>query len=203
MMMIKIISTLSTLALVTVACAFPAHASLGEINKICSDVYEANYEVVRSVPVDTFLIESNCPECSPKISRLIFEEHPTPSAQLVELTNTAENDNIQIADQIEYVKVQFAFDSSVLSKHTQERLTWLSKNCKAGSVVNISGFTDWIGPRDYNLKLSLKRAKAVEKYLKKNSNLTIGEVQGNGENNIIDKEHAAPNRRVELNITGK
>ena len=61
----------------------------------------------------------------------------------------------------------FAFDKSALSSAGKERLDDLVGKLKAINVETIIdvGYTDRIGSKTYNLKLSQRRAEAVKAYL--------------------------------------
>lgn len=92
----------------------------------------------------------------------------------------------------------FDFDSYTLKEEQKEKLDkFFEKNdCKEIVIV---GYTDNVGTDDYNLKLSEKRAKEVEKYLKmKKDNLeilTLG--MGKGESLLKESKN---DRRVEIFI---
>jgi len=72
--------------------------------------------------------------------------------------------------------------------------------------MSVAGYTDYIGSNEYNLKLSVRRANSVKKYLLKRhvpaSSITI---TGYGEENPIapneTPEGRQKNRRVEFQIT--
>lgn len=62
----------------------------------------------------------------------------------------------------------FAFNGAVLTANGQHKLdeivAALKKNVKEPRI-HITGYTDRIGPKPYNQKLSLRRAEAVKQYL--------------------------------------
>src|SRR5437868_8290699 len=66
------------------------------------------------------------------------------------------------------VTVLFKFNSANLTDDAKQQLDQLGKG-QVGSMkryfVAIEGFTDKIGPADYNLDLSRRRAEAVQNYL--------------------------------------
>jgi outer membrane protein OmpA-like peptidoglycan-associated protein len=72
--------------------------------------------------------------------------------------------------------------------------------------IRIIGHTDNIGSEEYNMKLSLKRAEAVKKYLVEKGGIDPGrlETEGRGETEPIDtndtEEGRARNRRIEFEI---
>lgn len=121
---------------------------------------------------------------------------------------------------IEERTVHFDFDSAKLSKEAKAKLDSLVKVLKEHNIqsVKIFGFTDRIGAKDYNHKLSVKRADAVKKYLESkvaiNSNILVE--KGYGKKDQIKPCDGAkskkelikclrPNRRVvvEIDYTGQ
>lgn len=73
------------------------------------------------------------------------------------------------------------------------------------SEITVIGHSDSLGPKEYNIRLSLKRAKAVEKILKEmDTNLKHIYVQSYGESDPLvvsgDNVSEARNRRVEIMI---
>jgi len=106
--------------------------------------------------------------------------------------------------------VLFDFDKAVVKPDAQlilDRLvTFLQEN--PGRTVQLSGYTDSIGTEQYNLQLSLRRAKAVERYILQRT-AEVGATggftiisEGFGEANPIasnsTREGRAQNRRVEV-----
>lgn len=110
----------------------------------------------------------------------------------------------------------FGFDSAKLTPEAKTKLDKIAAVIQgAGNThtAKITGFADRVGASSYNLKLSKRRAQAVEKYLisKGVSHTQVTEVQGVGEavpvtNCKGDKATAKliaclkPDRRVELTI---
>ena len=102
--------------------------------------------------------------------------------------------------------IQFEFDSAVLTDESKERFDAVGNMLKLdisnerGLVVE--GHTDNIGQKDYNLKLSFKRAESVKRYLMLNhevdSNRLI--INGKGESELLDPGSPADpvNRRVQF-----
>ncbi|MBM3364802.1 MAG: OmpA family protein [Betaproteobacteria bacterium] len=103
----------------------------------------------------------------------------------------------------------FDFDKSVLKpegKTTLQNLVAQLKNTDI-EVVVATGHTDWTGSDAYNMKLSMRRAKAVKAFLVSRG---IPEarvfVEGKGERNPIADNHTkdgrAKNRRVDIEVVG-
>ena len=102
--------------------------------------------------------------------------------------------------------IYFDFDNSTLSQVSKNTLiNFLNKNKKNLSRYMILGHTDTKGSNDYNLSLSLKRAKAVKDIL---VDLGISEkdisILGKGENELAvstpDETKHPANRRAEVKI---
>jgi outer membrane protein OmpA-like peptidoglycan-associated protein len=107
--------------------------------------------------------------------------------------------------------VLFDFDKSslkpggkkALKKYLQEARAHLSSARK----VIITGHTDNVGGKEYNQKLSLRRAKAVRNYLVSiGANAKKMTVSGKGETKPIASNSTeagrAKNRRVEIEVIG-
>ena len=106
------------------------------------------------------------------------------------------------------MKIQFDCDSSALSTEAYPLLRELgralSNQALAGKRISLLGHTDSDGSAQYNLRLSLKRAKSVKNYLVGNFNLSPSRINiyGYGEthplfpNSSTYNKHL--NRRVEI-----
>ena len=107
--------------------------------------------------------------------------------------------------------VLFDFDKSSLKPGGKEALKAYLKEARAhlssARKVKITGHTDNVGGKEYNMKLSLRRAEAVRDYL-----VSLGvdskkmKVIGKGETKPVasnsTKEGRAKNRRVEIEVIG-
>jgi outer membrane protein OmpA-like peptidoglycan-associated protein len=71
---------------------------------------------------------------------------------------------------VETIHVQFAFDRAELSDGAQTALLSIIKDLRENPQLSIDlqGFTDSTGKRDYNLALSQRRVEAVRRYLIQN-----------------------------------
>jgi outer membrane protein OmpA-like peptidoglycan-associated protein len=67
---------------------------------------------------------------------------------------------------VETVHVQFAFDKADLTDGAQTALMTIIKELRANPAltVDLEGYTDPTGPRDYNVTLSQRRVEAVRRY---------------------------------------
>lgn len=103
--------------------------------------------------------------------------------------------------------VTFGHDSAQLSQKAQNTLQQIALALNGPRLlhtkVDVKGYTDAIGPADYNLKLSERRARSVAEFLLENG--LVGErvnIIGIGESNprVADVYDPA-NRRVEIHIS--
>ncbi|NDC07919.1 MAG: OmpA family protein [Oxalobacteraceae bacterium] len=103
----------------------------------------------------------------------------------------------------------FDFDKAVLKPEGKATLQSLVAKLKDTDieVIVATGHTDWTGTESYNMKLSMRRAKAVKAFLVSKG---IPEarvfVEGKGERQPIADNHTrdgrAKNRRVDIEVVG-
>lgn len=104
--------------------------------------------------------------------------------------------------------VTFALNKATLSKEDMERLDQLAQAVSSLKhyVIQIQGYTDHTGPKEYNLQLSQKRADAVIRYLTTNGKIPLVRIYSMG---YGESDPAAPNstrkgrelnRRVDLTV---
>jgi outer membrane protein OmpA-like peptidoglycan-associated protein len=70
-------------------------------------------------------------------------------------------------DVVETLHVQFGFDRSDLSDGAQTALLQITKELKGNPMlsVDLEGYTDQMGPREYNVGLSQRRVESVRRFL--------------------------------------
>jgi OOP family OmpA-OmpF porin len=103
----------------------------------------------------------------------------------------------------------FEFDQALLNSAGQRALRDLVTNSKGITLeqILVEGHTDSIGPRDYNQKLSEKRAQAVKSFLV-SEGLPANKIRAEGEGELqpvatnTTKEGRAQNRRVTIEVIG-
>jgi outer membrane protein OmpA-like peptidoglycan-associated protein len=103
---------------------------------------------------------------------------------------------------VETVHVQFAFDKAELSDAAQTALATIVKELKENPnlTVDLEGFTDQTGARDYNVTLSQRRVESVRRFLVEQgaelpriNSVGLGPVNG-------AKEEQAKQRRVSVKL---
>ena len=105
---------------------------------------------------------------------------------------------------VESVQVQFGFNKSDRDDRAQTALAAVVKDLRDNErlTVDLEGFTDPTGPRDYNVQLSQRRVEAVRRYLVEQG-VPQPRIQGIGLGPIAKSngsEAAAQKRRVTLNV---
>jgi len=106
--------------------------------------------------------------------------------------------------------VLFDFDKADLKPEGKEQIKAYKEDVKSelsrADKIRITGHTDNIGTKDYNMKLSQRRADAVRDYLKSIGVEKNMEAIGEGMSRPIadnrTKEGRAKNRRVEVDVYG-
>ncbi|MBI3030604.1 MAG: OmpA family protein [Candidatus Rokubacteria bacterium] len=107
-------------------------------------------------------------------------------------------------DLVETLHVQFGFDRWDLSDAAQTALLSLVKELKENPrlTVDLAGYTDSAGPREYNVHLSQRRVEAVRRYLVERGvelprihSIGLGFLRDNGKPQEQEK-----NRRVTIKL---
>jgi len=99
---------------------------------------------------------------------------------------------------VETVNVQFGFNRSELDDGAQTTLLGLVKEMQAnpGLTVELAGYTDMKGARDYNYNLSQRRVESVRRFLVERG-VQIGRIQAVGLGALSDRATPeAQKRRV-------
>ena len=91
---------------------------------------------------------------------------------------------------------KFEFDKTDISEGNMKKIDKFLGKRKI-SVLNIIGHTDKVGTEQYNIDLSLRRAKSVKEYIKNKMLYGVINIFGKGEKEPISSKDEE-NRRVEL-----
>jgi outer membrane protein OmpA-like peptidoglycan-associated protein len=104
---------------------------------------------------------------------------------------------------VETVHVQFGFDKADLTDGAQTALLTIIKELQANPAltVELEGYTDQTGPKDYNVTLSQRRVESVRRYLiEQGAELPRIHSVGLGPLNRGKGEDVAKQRRVTLKL---
>jgi outer membrane protein OmpA-like peptidoglycan-associated protein len=128
------------------------------------------------------------------------------TGDLTELRSTVAN--LDDYKQVNQAIVNFKFNSDKLNADSKQQLDQMvaSQNQYKRFFIAVEGYTDSIGPVDYNAALSRRRADAVVEYLVAQHNIPIYRVHmvGLGKEKPVDEARTsaarAKNRRVEVSL---
>ncbi len=131
------------------------------------------------------------------------EEKPTPEKLGIKVEKTKEGLKLTVPE-----KVLFDFNKFYLKPEARKALKVVAEIIRENpnAKVRVIGYTDNIGSKEYNLRLSLQRAQSVADYLMYVENISCGKItiEGKGKANPIadnsTEEGRAKNRRVEIKI---
>ncbi len=130
----------------------------------------------------------------------------TTNRDLSELRDRIANlDDYQVAGES---VVYFGYDKDELTDEGRAELDRLVTEASTWKkyFISVEGYTDQIGPADYNLKLSQRRAENVVRYLVLEHNIPAHRIYtiGLGKNRLVeeskDRDARARNRRVEVSV---
>jgi outer membrane protein OmpA-like peptidoglycan-associated protein len=105
-------------------------------------------------------------------------------------------------DLVETLHVQFGFDRADLSDGAQTALLQVTKELKDNPLltVDLEGYTDPTGPREYNIGLSQRRVESVRRFLVGNG-ADLGRINSIGLGVLpASKEQHALQRRVTVRL---
>jgi outer membrane protein OmpA-like peptidoglycan-associated protein len=105
-------------------------------------------------------------------------------------------------DVVETLHVQFGFDRWDLSDGAQTALLQITRELKDNPLLSIDleGYTDPTGPREYNIGLSQRRVESVRRFLVGNG-ADLGRIYSVGLGPLTTKgEQAALQRRVTVRV---
>jgi OmpA-OmpF porin, OOP family len=166
--------------------------------------YSYAYEFAKGVAEPAFVVCDNCPprkslarllKTAPTVIALrVSEPYPVKPQHLSANVKQEEREKQQRAATDTSLTVHFDFDSFTLRPEEREKLQAAPSVFKG--AVTVTGYTCDIGAREYNRKLSLKRAEEVAKQLRQ-IGVPPSEVAGKGECcPVSDKKEL--NRRVDI-----
>lgn len=139
-----------------------------------------------------------------KVAKYTKEEaKPTPEKLGIKVEKTKEGMRLTVPE-----RVLFDFNKFILKPEAKEALGVVADIIRENPIKSIlvTGYTDNVGSKEYNLKLSLQRAQSVTDYLMYCEKIDASKfkIEGKGESNPIASNNTeagrAKNRRVEIKI---
>lgn len=123
----------------------------------------------------------------------------------------AVDQKVENVDNFQMVKTQsvlFGLNKSNLSDDATQELNELAQSVKGMKhyVIQVQGYTDSTGPKEYNLELSKRRADAVVRYLTAEEGIPLVKISllGYGEDGATSpnntREGRKENRRVDIKV---
>jgi outer membrane protein OmpA-like peptidoglycan-associated protein len=164
---------------------------------------------VELIPVDSIEL---CPDYEINKEKLynLNDRHTIIRSKLFDANEKQISTDIEITqtiDTIRFSNILFAFDSHIINPDGKHLLDSLFSRIDKGKIdfVKIQGHTDSVGDHDYNIVLSLNRAKAISNYLSIwGISDKISEIQGFGDQYPLESNSTENgrqiNRRVEIII---
>ena len=188
----------------------PAHAAGdARVSPFCirEEMYRWSGDRFASVPRPTFVIDEHCPRTTLARQRHrlrildVVKKIPVLEAAPSSPRPAAVPEKAGIRQDAKKLVVYFAHNSSFLTGAEKKRLRRFAKALGKGVRVKVVGYASRTGARDYNLWLSTRRAKRVQKQMEIYGVHSVT-VRGKGECCPVDKRRLAPNRRVEIYAVG-
>lgn len=140
-----------------------------------------------------------------EVARILGGEQPRIRTRSLKLLDSQQAERVEVKASALSLPVQFAFDSAEILPAARAQLDAVAAGIKLlppTRGVVIEGHTDSIGPEDYNLALSQRRAAAVRTYLVRVHGIDARRLKhvGFGEYKPIEglDPAAAENRRVQF-----
>jgi len=128
----------------------------------------------------------------------------------VNMANKAQGqiDNIDNYQPVKTESVLFGFNRAELTDEDQQQLASLTETLSSLKhyAIEVEGFTDTVGPKQYNLQLSQRRADTVVRYLTENAHVPLVRIHvlGLGEDEPVADNHTRDgrkqNRRVDVRV---
>lgn len=132
-----------------------------------------------------------------------IEQLPPPEPQVIVKTVYIEKPALPRQQKIKLsAEVLFDFDSDVIKPEAKVHLDRINKIISQSKykMVQVFGHTDSIGSDEYNMKLSVRRAEAVKKYLNSEFGIDLSKLESAGKG---EKEPVADNRNAQGRLANR
>lgn len=116
-------------------------------------------------------------------------------------------DNVDNYQPVKSQTVLFGFNKSALTDDDKQKLTELSQSLQGLKhyAIEVQGYTDATGSKQYNLELSQRRADAVVRYLTEDQKLPLAKIHvlGYGADDPVAPNRGAKNRKLNRRVEVK
>ena len=194
----------------------PLQSRISQVNKKVDQKTSQNAQDIRSLDEKTEAGISQAQNSADKANQAAgqADQHAQQARQVAEKgvseASTAQEmvNNIDNYQPTQHATILFRLNKATLTPADQQQLDQLAQEVTSLKhyVIQIQGYTDKTGPRQYNLQLSQKRANAVIRYLTTSGKIPLVKIYSMG---YGESDPAAPNatrkgrelnRRVDLTV---
>ena len=194
----------------------PLQSRISQVDKKVDQKTSQNAQDIRSLDEKTESGISEAQNSADKANQAAGQanQHAQEASQVAEKgvneANTAQEmvNNIDNYKPAQRATILFHLNKASLTQADQQRLQQLAQQVSSLKhyVIQVQGYTDTTGPKQFNLQLSQKRANAVIRYLTTTGNVPLVKIYSMG---YGETDPAAPNstrkgrelnRRVDLTV---
>ncbi|HUX09053.1 MAG TPA: OmpA family protein [Terriglobia bacterium] len=194
----------------------PLQTRIGSVDKKVDEKTSQNAQDIKSLDEKTEAGISEARNSADQANQAAgqADQHAQAASQLAEKGVSAANKAQETADNIDNYQpsqraaILFGFNKAALTDADKQQLDQLAQSVTSLKhyVIQIQGYTDKTGSKEYNLQLSQKRANAVIRYLTMDRSIPLVRIYSMG---YGESAPAAPNatrkgrelnRRVDLTV---
>lgn len=194
----------------------PLESRISKVNTKVDQKTSQNAQDIRSLDEKTETGIAQAQNSADKANQAAGQanQHAQQARQVAEKgvneANTAQEmvNNIDNYKPSQRATILFHLNKATLTQSDQQRLDQLAQEVASLKhyVIQVQGYTDKTGPKEYNLQLSQRRANAVIRYLTTNGKIPLVKIYSMG---YGESDPAAPNstrkgremnRRVDLTV---
>lgn len=194
----------------------PLETRLGKVDKKVDTKTSQNAQAIRNLDdkTETGIAQAQNSADQAKQAANLADQHAQAANQLAQKGVSAANlaqetaNNIDNYKPSQHVTLLFGFNKSSLTQSDEQKLNEVAQSVSSLKhyAIQIQGYTDTSGPKQYNLQLSQKRANTVIRYLTMNGKIPLVRIYSMG---YGQSDPAAPNttlqgrklnRRVDITV---
>lgn len=194
----------------------PLESRLDKVDKKVDTKTSQNAQAIRNLDdkTETGIAQAQNSADQAKQAASQADQHAQAAHQLAQQGVSAANLAQETANNLDNYKasqhatVQFGFNKSNLTEADEQKLNELAQSVSSLKhyVIQIQGYTDITGPKEYNLQLSRKRANTVIRYLTMNGKIPLVRIysMGYGQSDPVAPNTTLKgrklNRRVDITV---